>query len=440
MSWPNPPYPFGSATSPEPMSSLDTMFNQVGAMLQIPCTASGTNAISLSPNVNCPALTSYNELGGYRFVAVSTSTAPVTAQYNGLGFLPVYHADGVSQVSTADIQIGQQYIFTFHQSLNGGAGGFYFEAPSQGLPVSTWFTPGGRLSTNTNPVNFTNTIAGNISYVPYVHPFVPIFNGATVQMYQFTTSLSDNIGLTLNMNGNATFAAGFVFDIFVFNNNGVLTLGLVAWTNNTTRAMTLSNFGGFLTNSGDVSMTISPAGTPSAVGVRANQATFLGSVYTTANGITTWQFPGASAAGLFCLSNYYNTVLFTGFVQDTGAAYTYTSATPRQAGARTYNQIQMLQTSSERAISFTSATFGIPVSAAGASMTTGIGIDSSTAFAFSGVESVDAAAGPIKHIPTEAAFSATGLHTVFSVEASDGTHANTFNSQTTNQLVFRAWL
>ena len=71
------PFNFGSATSPVAMSNLDLMFNQVGAMIEIPCSASGTNAISLTPLTNCPALTSYNELGGYRFRAVGTSTGTV---------------------------------------------------------------------------------------------------------------------------------------------------------------------------------------------------------------------------------------------------------------------------------------------------------------------------------------------------------------------------
>jgi hypothetical protein len=442
MSWPSPPYPFGTATSPEPMASLDTMFNQVGAMVSIPCTPSGTNAIALTPNVNCPALSSYNDLGSYRFVALGTSTGLVTAQYNGLGFLPVYHADGVTQAGTADVVIGQQYIFTFHSTLNGGLGGFYFEAPSQPNPTLAWFTPGGRLTTQSAvPVNFTSAApTGTIYYAPYVHPFVPLFNGSAVQMYQFSTPLNDHIGLILNMNGSAIFPSGAVFDIFMILNAGVLTLAALQWTNTTTRAMTLSIFGGFLTNSGATNMLISPAGTPSTVAVAANQATFLGSFYTSANGLVTWQFPGNVTAGIFGLSNYYNTVLFTGFVQDTGSSYTYAGNTVRQAGARTYNQITILQTSSERAMNF--SYYGGVVTAAvnGSTAFLGMGFDTITAFVSPMVFQGQSAAIAASRMNALLLVSATGLHVTSANELGDGTNANTFNSSNNNQLGFRSWL
>jgi hypothetical protein len=440
MSWPNPPYPFGNATSPEPMSSLDTMFNQVGAMISIPCTASGTNAISLTPNVNCPALTSYNELGGYRAVAVNTSSGPVTLQYNGLGFLPVYHADGVTQAATADIQIGVQYIFTFHQALNGGLGGFYFESPSQPVAPSSWFTPGGRLTLQSAvPVMFSNQLAQQtIFYAPYQHAFCPIYNGANVQMYQFTSSLADQVGLSLALAGSASWPTTTAFDVFLTLNGGVPVLATLAWTNPTTRALGLSVFAGFLTNSGSTTMRISAVST---IPVAANQATFIGSFITTANGQTGWQFPGTGQNGGFNISNYYNTVLFTGFVQDNGAAYTYTSNTTRQARASGINQITLMLTSSERAMSFNYENFCSPTAVTGAQCVTGLGIDSTTAFATFGAVSNDAAlAANIKYSNVSIDLSATGFHNISANEQGDGTHANTFDSQSSNQLSFKAWL
>jgi hypothetical protein len=409
-------------------------------MLAIPCTASGTNAIALSPNVNCPALSGYNELGGYRFVAVNTSTGLVTAQYNGLGFLPVYHGDGVTQASTADIVLGQQYVFRFHQALNGGVGGFYFESPSQPVPVSTWFTPGGRLTTNSGvPVNFTNANnAGAIFYCPYVHSFVPLFNGSTVQMYQFVSALTDHVGLLLNINGNAAWPVANVFDVFVILNAGVLTLATLQWTNTTTRAMTLSIFGGFLTNSGATNMLTAPAGTPVTVAVAANQATFLGSFYTTFNGLITWNFPGSTFAGSFCLSNYYNTVLFAGYVQDNAGSYTYTTNAVRQARAAAYNQITILQASSERAISIQNHTTNNSAPIAGSFQYTGIGLNT-TSFAVNGVHQQETSTSTSFCLETSLFFTATGLAAVSANEQGDGTHANTFGVGA-NTLSFKAWL
>jgi hypothetical protein len=441
VSWPSPPYPFATATSPEPMASLDTMFNQVGAMLAIPCTPSGTNAIALTPNVNCPALSSYNELGGYRFVALGTSTGLVTAQYNGLGFLPVYHGDGVTQASTADIVLGQQYVFRFHAALNGGLGGFYFESPSQPVPIASWYTPGGRLTTNPGvPVNFTTNVGtGLIYYSPYIHPFVPLFNGSTVQMYQFAASLSDHVGLTINLNGNAAWPAGNVFDIFVILNAGVLTLATLQWANLTTRAMALSIFGGFLTNAGATNMLTAPAGTPVTVAVAANQATFLGSFYTTANGIVQWAFPGSNNSGTFGLSNYYNRALFTGNVVDS-VSYTYSSATVRQAGGHAYNQITVLQTSSERALSFTAITLVQNAAVAGSYGLVGLGVNNTTAYAVSQLRQTPSAVATQGGIIVPITISFTGFFTVSVNQNADGTNATTFNSGTSDQLQFTAWL
>jgi hypothetical protein len=421
------------------MSSLDTMFNQVGAMIAIPCTASGTNAIALSPNVNCPALSAYNELGGYRFVAVNTSTGLVTAQYNGLGFLPVYHGDGVTQAGTADLVIGQQYVFRFHQALNGGVGGFYFESPSQPVPTTPWYTPGGRLTSAPGvPVSFvSNAGATSVWYAPYLHPFVPIFNGNNVQMYQFASSLNDTVGLQLFMGSSASWPANSAFDVFVILSGGVPALATVQWTNLTTRALTLAVFAGFLTNSGTTLMRTNATTTPS---VPANQATFLGSFVTGNAGSLTWIFPGNNIAGAFGISNYYNTVLFTGNVEDTQALYTYTAAVTRQAGAHSYNQISLLQTSSERAVTFENHTTNGCAGAVSAYMLTGMGANSTTSNAVNGIHQAESTVGASACIETSLFLTTTGFVTVSANELSDGTHANSFNINSTNTLSFKAWL
>jgi len=88
--------------------------------------------------------------------------------------------------------------------------------------------------------------------------------------------------------------------------------------------------------------------------VPVNQATFLGTFATSpTNG------PGilhirlkrllAEAAATFFLCNYYNKILQTTIVTDTGASYTYNSTTVRQARASGGNNIQFIQSDSERA-------------------------------------------------------------------------------------------
>jgi hypothetical protein len=440
---PYPHQPYGTATSPEPMSFLDDTFNGIAAGTSIPCTTSGGNAINLTPLAGFPALTSYTELMGFRFVASFTSTGVVTAQYNGLGFFPVYHADGTTQFNVADIVAGQQYIFTFHQALNGGLGGFFGESPSLPTAAATWFTPGGRLTQQSAvPVNFASGVSGILYYAPYVHPFVPIYNGAGVQMYQITSSLSDQVGLTLNLAGSASWPNNNAFDVFVTLVSGVPTLATVQWTSLSARALALSVFAGFLTNSGTVTMRTAPGTTVSVV---ANQGTFLGSFTTVGGspGNIVWTFPGANQAGSFNICNYYNPVLFTGQCQDTNAAYTYTSTTVRQARASVTNQISLLQCSSERACRFTYLANIATVNAVNATGVTGIGINNTTAFAPGAISQFADPAGVSQLLSRATSvldISFTGFETASANEGSDGTNANTFNQGQINTLSFAAWL
>ena len=435
---------FGTATSPEPMSALDTQFNNVASGMELPCTASGTNAISLTPLVNFPSLSGYNELGGYRFVAVNTSTGLVTLQYNGLGFLPVYHADGVTQANIGDFVINQQYIVTFHQALNAGGGGFFFLNASTPTTTSNWFQPGGRLTlASATPVMFSNQTAKQvIFYAPYQHPFVPIYNGAVMQNYQFTSSISDQVGLQLNMGGSANFPTGTNFDVFATLVASVPTLVATAWTNNTTRATTLAVFGGLLTNSGSMTAQTGP-GTSTTVPI--NQGTFLGTFQTSAQGQTQWVFGGSGSGGVaafFNIANYYNPVLFATSVVDTGAPYTYTTGTTRQARASTGNQVNFVSPSSERAIHITRFSTTSSV-APGASTFAGIGgVNSTTTLNVYNLVQVSGVGGLsyATRGTMDYTFSYTGYGFVASTESGDGTNANNFDTASIDFLQATLWL
>jgi hypothetical protein len=443
MSWPNPPYPFANATSPEQMAFLDQMFDQVGAMINIPCNAAGTNAISLTPNVNCPALTAYKELGGYRFRAAATSTGAVTIQYNGLGFLPAYKADGSTQASVGDLVIGEQYIATYSAALNGGLGGFFLESPSIPVnPVSNWFSPGGRLTLlNSTPVMFSNAVAvQNIFYVPYIHPFVPIYNGSNVQMYQFTPSLAATTGLTLSMAGAANFGGAAPFDVFVTLISGSPALVAIAWTNNTTRALTLSLFAGFLTNSGSATVQTGPNTSQTLL---ANQGTFLGTFYPSAQGTTQFIYGSAASGGgqaLLYLCNYYNKVFHDTLVTDNGASYTYSSATIRAARGSATNSIVYVSSDSERAM-IVSYNALQTMTGNTAFTTTGIGVNTTTAFNdYQQYANANIAGTTVWGNKAVFTYTATGAITVSANEQSDGVNANTFNKNSANVLNGALWL
>lgn len=425
------------------MSYLDTMFNAAAALTSIPCTASGTNAISLTPLVNCPALSSYNELGGYRFRAVGNSTGAVTAQYNGLGFLPVYHADGVTQANVADLSAGQQYVLTYSLALNSGLGGFFLESPSAPVTTGATFQPGGRLTfQSATPVMFTNQLAQQIIYyAPYQHNLVPIYNGSTVQMYQFTSSLSDQVGLQLNMAGSANWPLGTLFDVFVTLNGGVPTLCTgPAWSGLNTRSLTLSVFGGFLTNTGATTMRISAAAT---IPVAANQATFVGTFVTSANGQSQWQFGGRAAtgiAGTFYLCNYYNPVMFSSLSGDS-TSYTYSSGTIRGAHNATNMGANFIQCSSERSFFASDIANVILTASIGANCTTGIGIQSTTTYSQFSLAQAWSANGINTFLTTSAlCASNTGWTTINSLESGDASSTTTFNTQANHNLWVDMWL
>jgi hypothetical protein len=433
MTWPTT---FGTLLGgDQPLSLFDGMFNQTAAMIQIPCSASGNNAVSLTPLINCPALTAYNELGGYRFRANGNSSAAVTAQFNGLGFLPVYHADGVTQANIGDLVSGQEYVLIYSATLAGGFPGFFLEQPAVGGgSTGLGGTPGGRLTLQSaTPVMTSNAgTAQTIYYAPYVNQFVPIWNGSTLQQYNFCSSLSDQVGLSLPMAGSANWPISNNFDVFVTLNGGVPILATVQWTTPgpsppPARATALAIFGGMLTNATTATMRINATTT---ISVPANQGTFLGTFATTSSitGQSYFTFGGAGSGGVaafFGICNYYNKVLFNTIVADNGAPYTYTTAAARQARGSAGNQLSYIQSDSE-----TAATFYYNTSVRGvltnSLMITGIGLTSTGFNAYSIYQAYAAASN--QTMTTVFQLASTGLTTVYPLEQGDAVSANTFNA------------
>lgn len=122
------PLPVTFATLPagnESLALLDTQFAAVAGLGVIPCTASGTNTILLTPFSGAPAVTSYPDLTpSFIFVAPATSTGPVTINVAGVGSRAAYKSNGLNTVGAQDIVINGIYRATPLAALAGGAGGF----------------------------------------------------------------------------------------------------------------------------------------------------------------------------------------------------------------------------------------------------------------------------------------------------------------------------
>lgn len=172
------------AAGNQPLSILDQMFNDAGALSATQCAASGTNTITLTPNSFTPPISAYANLQTFGFTAQNNSSGAVTLQVSALGFLPVYIPGGTRQAASADINAGTYYQIVFLQSLNSGGGGFIVVSErgtteamvsatitggiatiQKQINVSSVLCSGG--SVGSYQINFTNPMA-DATYVPAV--------------------------------------------------------------------------------------------------------------------------------------------------------------------------------------------------------------------------------------------------------------------------------
>jgi hypothetical protein len=172
--------------------------------------------------------------------------------------------------------------------------------------LATPLTPGGRLTvtSNTPVLNADATAQGTVYYAPYVHARLPLYTGSVWAMRAFS-----QLTLTLNSTDNTSTN---LYDIFVVDVGGTLTLGTgPAWTNSTTRADAIALLNGIWTNNASIALRANGSaltGSPFA----ANIATYLGTIYCTANGQTGMAFTPAATGGgtnnFLAIYNAYNQV------------------------------------------------------------------------------------------------------------------------------------
>ena len=111
----------------QPASLLDTMYAICGNQGNIPCTAVGTNAITLTPNTNFFLPASYQNYQMATFAAVANSTGSCTIKIAGLAFIKLFNPDG-TQAGAGNIVSGNLYAIFYNSALDTGAGGFIIAA------------------------------------------------------------------------------------------------------------------------------------------------------------------------------------------------------------------------------------------------------------------------------------------------------------------------
>lgn len=138
----------------QPFTLWDQSLADMGNLGMIPCTATGTNAVTLTPMASAfaPTISSPpHQLQNFTFVAVATSTSSVTI--NGL---KLYKGDGATQAAANDLLVNVLYGVVYNSALNGAVGGYQIAFPLTSIlnPVISGATISGSTIT-------TSTYNGN---------------------------------------------------------------------------------------------------------------------------------------------------------------------------------------------------------------------------------------------------------------------------------------
>lgn len=100
----------------------------VGTNRVIPCNASGTNTLTVTPLDSGPLIEKYVDFEMFGFVAENSSSGAVTAtvvpRKGALATLKVYASDGAVQATSGDIIAGSFYWLVYCDHLDTAAGGF----------------------------------------------------------------------------------------------------------------------------------------------------------------------------------------------------------------------------------------------------------------------------------------------------------------------------
>jgi hypothetical protein len=298
--------------------------------------------------------------------------------------------------------------------------------------------PGGRLTLASGGPVLTGSVVASavVIYTAYQNDLVPIYNGTSWLMTQFTELTNTLANSSVGSAGPAAAVANSNYDLFVWNNAGTLALTRgPLWTSDTARTLAIVPVNGIQVNL--LAITNGPA---------AGRGTYVGTVRTDAGGGTVSMNFGSSAAGggaaLLDVWNCYNRKRARASVRDT-TAYGYTSATIRAADASNTNRCSLVVGLSEDPVSanFQLQVQTVPVALA--SLFLGIGIDSTTAYAADcrqGLFVASAAAISGGTLPTVyEGYPGLGFHFIQALEAGDGSNLNTFNVNPVGGLLVDAW-
>lgn len=275
-----------------------------------------------------PTYTALTVAAGGTGVTSATAYAVLTGGTTSTGALQSVASVGTSgQVLTSN---GAGALPTFQASTGGG---------------KDINTVSGRLTLTTAvPVTTSDvSAAGTLYFTPYKGNSIYLYTASAWTFYTFTEK---SIAVASGTNQ--------MYDVFIYDNSGTLTLELLAWTNDTTRATVLATQDGVLCKTG------------------ALDRRYLGSIRTKT---ASQCYDTVSFRHLW---NYYNRIpCQMQNTTETTDTWTYTTNAFRQARASTTNQLDFIVGVSEDVVE--SAVFGSAANTGAAVLVTvGIGLDSTS--------------------------------------------------------------
>jgi len=402
---------------------------------------SNTGGGSAVPSANTLTLTAGNNLtGGGNLTSSPTIgiSAPVTVVNGGTGLIssPTNGQLLIGSTGAAGYVLGTLTAGSSKINISNGAGSITLDVNQGNLTLSSI---GGQVTLAQLPSIGNNTVLGNVSgssaaptaltatqlltVVPVVYQQgriygasgTPYNNGGGSVSTIFFGPLPDKGNLITLDNGSGVlstktfteislslatgFTSGNVYDVYVYNNSGTLTLDTAVWTNTTTPPTRGSDAAGRLTKNG------------------ATNELLVGAIFMTSN--TTTQDNGSARY----ISNVFNTDFRGMSASDSTASWTVTSTTFVAANGNTTNgqgRVSFLQAVSSN--TFTAHYTAYYANNSTTQTLAGIGIDSTTSTSNFGVNNTGAASSiSVQANIGQSPGSLVGVHFVQRVEAVQGT-------------------
>lgn len=295
--------------------------------------------------------------------------------------------------------------------------------------------PQGRITLTSGVAVMATSVAGatTVYYALANGNQVPIYDGTNFVPTTFTELSQATTDATKSP---AAVANNSNYDLFVWNDGGTIrcTRG-PAWSSSTSRGTgagttELQAVNGVYLNK--VAITNGPA---------ANRGTYVGTIRSNGTATIDWVLGASGTAGVLGIWNNYNRVQVTTTAYDSTATWTYSSSTVRQARGSAVNQISFVSGLPEESVDASYVIAFNTAAVAASFCQAGLALDSNTAYDKFGVATTPSAAvmGTMIHCRNGYA-PQTGYHTLYALEAGDGTNSATFVGGTRQALTLSTFM